>query len=153
MQRTWRYATTIFSSDFLHKYGGTRLSGGNPRRLQRLFSTQDSLSPADYSYQLNIDTLEETDARLRQYIREFSLVVNHEITDESTFASFGVDSLSAVELVIYIEEKLGVRMLDSEAISLNTFGDLKILAYRLLLERRGRDKLQVLDDDRDVVLR
>ena len=79
--------------------------------------------------------------------------MNHEISDESTFASFGVDSLSAVELVIYIEEKLGVRMLDSEAISLNTFGDLKILAYRLLLERRSRDKLQVLDADRDVVLR
>ena len=153
MQRTWRYATTIMSRDLFHKCRGAGVLGSNTCRLQRRFSTQDSLSPADYSYQLNIDTLEETDARLRQYIREFSLVVNHEISDDSTFASFGVDSLSAVELVIYIEEKLGVRMLDSEAISLNTFGDLKILAYRLLLERRSRDKLQVLDADRDVVLR
>ena|SRR3990167_1019618 len=125
-------------------------------RLTRCFGRDGDNSASslpEYHYQLHIDTLEETDARLRQCIREFSLVVNRDITDNATFESFGFDSLSTIELIIYVEDKLGIRMLDSEALSLKTFGDLKILAYKLLLDRRSKDKLQVIDTDKNVVVR
>ena len=62
--------------------------------------------------------LEEITDAIREYKGDPTLVV----TPETTFSSFGLDSLEEVELIMKIEEKLGVSIdMDGE---LQTVGDL-----------------------------
>jgi len=61
--------------------------------------------------------LEEIAGAIREYKNDSSL----EVTPETTFASLNLDSLEEVELIMKIEEKLGVTIeMNGE---INTVGD------------------------------
>jgi acyl carrier protein len=46
-------------------------------------------------------------------------------------ASLGLDSISVIELVAYVEEKLNIRISDEDLAEMQTLGDLSDLVQRL----------------------
>lgn len=59
----------------------------------------------------------------------------------------GFDSLSTVELVIYVENKFGVRFGDSEAFELKTVYDLVLLTHQYYSEIRNKQILEELKQE------
>lgn len=63
--------------------------------------------------------------KLKQLIAENMDVNVNDITRESNFVEdFGVDSLEMVELVVELEQQLGVLITNEELATVKTFGDL-----------------------------
>ena len=98
-----------------------------------------------------MDSLKETDMRLKQYLKEYAPLQGVDIKDETSFEDVGLDSMGGVELVIFVEEKIGVRFNDSEALDVKTFRDLKVLVYKYLSEKRNKQELMLLHADDKLV--
>ncbi len=63
--------------------------------------------------------------KLKKLIAENMDVNADEITKDSNFVEdFGVDSLEMVELIVELEQQLGVLITNEELATIKTFGDL-----------------------------
>lgn len=63
-------------------------------------------------------------ARVRSILAEVCAIDPARVQDPARLASFGVDSVRAVDVLVAIEHQLGVELPDQEAAALLTVGDL-----------------------------
>lgn len=98
-------------------------------------SSPSNVHEAD-SFAVQGDILDEVDSRLRQYIGEYGEEYGAEVRDESSLAEIGFDSLMGIELVVYIEDRFGIRFTDEEAVGVRTYRDMKVLTYKYYVADR-----------------
>ena len=95
-------------------------------------------------YKVQVDYLKEVEARVVQYINEYldDFIVEIDKLDLNTsFKALDIDSLLQTEIVIYVENCLGVRFGDSEAFEIETLYDLVLLSHRYYSEKRNKQAL------------
>ena len=63
-------------------------------------------------------------ARVRSILAEVCAIDPARVQDQARLASFGVDSVRAVDVLVAIEHRLGVALPDQEVASLCTVADL-----------------------------
>lgn len=63
-------------------------------------------------------------ALVRSILAEVCAIDPGRVQDQARLASFGVDSVRAVDVLVAIEHRLGVEIPDQEAASLSTVADL-----------------------------
>lgn len=82
------------------------------------------------------DTTRFTNDELLALIREalMSLSDVHlrldQLSMDATLTSLGVDSMSAIEMAAYLEDKLGIRLPDDQLAQVSTVGDAAALVRR-----------------------
>lgn len=67
---------------------------------------------------------DELAGQVRRIVAEVCALDLAQVRDEARLASFGVDSVRAVDVLVAIEDQLGVAIEDEEASRLTTVGDL-----------------------------
>ena len=87
--------------------------------------------------------LEEVEAVVFQVIKSASKENLEKISRDQSFKDLGFDSLDSVEMVIAMEEYLGVEVVDREANSIETVQDAIAVFHRYVIEKYNRDKLAV----------
>ena len=98
-------------------------------------------------YKVNVDYLKEVEARVVQYINEYldDYIVDIDKLDLNTsFKDLDIDSLLQTEVVIFVENCLGVRFGDSEALEIQNLYDLVLLSHRYYSEKKNKQALQVI---------
>jgi len=74
---------------------------------------------------------------MNEYLDEFILDLD-KLDLNTSFKDLEIDSLLQTELVIYVENCLGVRFGDSEALEIETLYDLVLLSHRYYSEKRNK---------------
>lgn len=68
---------------------------------------------------------EEITTKLKVIIAEKLNVDQKEVTEDKLLVDLGADSLDAVELIMEVEDKFGIKIPDGEAESLTTVGSIQ----------------------------
>ncbi|MBQ1506306.1 MAG: acyl carrier protein [Erysipelotrichales bacterium] len=77
-----------------------------------------------------MDTFELIQKYLSKIVRDPST-----ITPDATLRTLGVDSLDMVDMMVEIEEELGIRFKDEELVTMKTIGD----AVSLINSKTGKE--------------
>ena len=121
----------------------------NDKYIQKNSSDQEEVKfeEEEIYYKVNFDYLREVEARVLQYMNEYldEFILDLDKLDLNTsFKDLEIDSLLQTELVIYVENCLGVRFGDSEALEIETLYDLVLLSHRYYSEKRNKQTLQLI---------
>ena len=117
-------------------YGNGNLYRRNPEK--RLISRPREYGKIVYVFKSGIILAEVTEMDTFELIQKYlSKIVRDPstITPDATLRTLGVDSLDMVDMMVEIEEELGIRFKDEELVTMKTIGD----AVSLINSKTGKE--------------
>mmetsp|Transcript_71290 Transcript_71290/g.82941 ORF Transcript_71290/g.82941 Transcript_71290/m.82941 type:complete len:145 (-) Transcript_71290:149-583(-) len=91
-----------------------------------------------FSTQENSQLLEEVQEKIFQVLRSAAKTKQDKLTKTATFEELGYDSLDAVEMIVALEENLGVDITDEESEKIRSVQDAITIFHKHALEKYSK---------------
>ena len=93
-----------------------------------------------FSTQETSELLAEVEEKVLQVLRSAAKTKQDKLSKTATFEELGYDSLDSVEMVVALEENLGVDITDEESEKIRTVQDAITILHKHVLDKYNKSK-------------